>query len=57
MGTGSLVNCSLYGGLVLGLLWIVGNKKGWYWICAGLKNIGRIGTGSEVNLYMYYTEN
>ena len=50
-GTVSIVNCRVYGGLVLGLNELLRIRR--YWICARLQSIGRTCTGSEVDCILY----
>ena len=47
----SIVDCRVYGGLVLGLNKLLRIRR--YWICAGLQSIGRTCTGSEVDCILY----
>ena len=47
----SIVDCRVYGGLVLGLNELLRIKK--YWICDGLQSIERTCTGSKVDCILY----
>ena len=52
-GTGSVVECRAYGGLVLGLYWIVVYTEDRFLDLNRLKSIQRKGTGSIVNCVLY----
>ena len=47
----SIVDCRVYGGLVLGLNQLPRLRR--YWICAGLQSIGQTCTESEVDCILY----
>ena len=49
----SVVDCSVYGGLILGLYWTVNYREDCNLVCSGLNSIRRTGTGHVVDCRLY----